>query len=83
LVATTNVFDWHGGGGTDMSAAIEQVEKDDHPDSIVLVTDAETHWHAKKPRARVVLAYTGTKGSRWHQAIPKWARVVPLSQEGA
>lgn len=83
LVATTNVFDWHGGGGTDMSAAIEQVEKDDHPDSIVLVTDAETHWHAKKPRARVVLAYTGKKGSRWHQAIPKWARVVPLSQEGA
>jgi predicted metal-dependent peptidase len=83
LVATTNVFDWHGGGGTDMSAAIEQVEKDDHPDSIVLVTDAETHWHAKKPRARVVLAYTGRKGSRWHQAIPKWARVVPLSQEGA
>jgi predicted metal-dependent peptidase len=83
LVATTNVFDWHGGGGTDMSTAIEQVEKDDHPDSIVLVTDAETHWHAKKPHARVVLAYTGKKGSAWHQAIPKWARVVPLSQEGA
>jgi predicted metal-dependent peptidase len=83
LVATTSVFDWHGGGGTDMSTAIEQVEKDDHPDSIVLVTDAETHWHAKKPHARVVLAYTGKKGSAWHQAIPKWARVVPLSQEGA
>jgi predicted metal-dependent peptidase len=83
LVATTRVFDWHGGGGTDMSTAIEEVERTDKPDSIVLITDAETNWHGPKPRARVVVAYTGEKGSSWHNAIPHWARVVPLSQEGA
>jgi predicted metal-dependent peptidase len=83
LVATTRVFDWHGGGGTDMSTAIEEVERTDKPDSIVLITDAETNWHGPKPRARVVVAYTGEKGSSWHNAIPHWARVVPLPQEGA
>jgi predicted metal-dependent peptidase len=83
MVATTKVFDWHGGGGTDMSTAIEQVEKDERPDSIVLVTDAETNWHGASCRARVVVAYTGKKGSLWHTSIPKWARVVPLPQEEA
>ena len=81
MVATTKLFEWHGGGGTDMSTAIEQVEKADKPDSIVLITDAATDWHGKKPRARVVVAYTGHKDSHWHNAIPKWARVVPLTQE--
>jgi predicted metal-dependent peptidase len=81
MVATTKLFEWHGGGGTDMSTAIEQVERADKPDSIVLITDAATDWHGKKPRARVVVAYTGHKDSHWHNAIPKWARVVPLTQE--
>jgi predicted metal-dependent peptidase len=81
MVATTKLFEWHGGGGTDMSTAIEQVEQADKPDSIVLITDAATDWHGKKPRARVVVAYTGHNGSHWHNSIPKWARVVPLTQE--
>lgn len=81
-VATTKLFAWHGGGGTDMATAVEQVDREEHPDSIVLITDAETHWHGKKPHARVVMAYTGKVGSQWHQRIPKWCRVVPLSQEG-
>lgn len=82
LVANTKRFDWHGGGGTDMSAAIDQVERDDRPDSIVLITDAETYWRRTKPRARVVVAYTGTKGSKWHTSIPKWCRTVVLDQKG-
>ena len=82
LVANTKRFDWHGGGGTDMSEAIAQVERDDRPDSIVLITDAETHWRGDKPRARVVVAYTGTKGSQWHTSIPKWCRTVVLDQKG-
>jgi len=81
MVATTKLFEWHGGGGTDMSTAIAQVEQADKPDSIVLITDAETDWHSKKPRARVVVAYTGKTGTHWHNSIPKWARVVPLPQE--
>lgn len=81
-VSTAKRFDWHGGGGTDMAAALMEVDKADHPDSIILITDAETHWHSDKPRARVVVAYTGTKDSEWQRAIPKWMRTVPL-QKGA
>lgn len=82
-VATTKLFEWHGGGGTDMATAVAEVDKADKPDSIVLITDAETHWHGDKPRARVVMAYTGKVGSPWHDRIPKWCRVVPLPQEEA
>jgi len=81
VVATTKLFAWCGGGGTDMATAVAEVDKADKPDSIVLITDAETHWHGDKPRARVVMAYTGKVGSPWHDRIPKWCRVVPLPQE--
>ena len=83
VVATTKLFEWCGGGGTDMATAVAEVDKADKPDSIVLITDAETHWHGDKPRARVVMAYTGKVGSPWHDRIPKWCRVVPLPQEEA
>ncbi len=83
LVSDTKTFEWHGGGGTAMDAAIAEVDRTEKPDSIILVTDAETDWPAKKTRARVVVAYTGKKDSQWHQRIPKWCRVVPLSQEVA
>lgn len=83
LVSGTDRFEWCGGGGTDMSAAIEQVERTDQPDSIILVTDAETRWHHRRPRARVVVAYTGKVGSDWYHNIPKWCRVVPLEGSNA
>lgn len=83
IVAGTSRFEWCGGGGTDMSTAIAEVERDDHPDSIILVTDAETNWHGNKPHARVVVAYTGKVGSSWHHSIPKWCRVVPLEGSNA
>lgn len=79
-VATTRAFEWTGGGGTDMARAIEDVERSDKPDSIILITDAITRWPASKPRARVVVAYTGQRDSRYHTAIPTWARTVVLSQ---
>lgn len=83
-LATTRMFEWHGGGGTDMGQAIEEIERQEKPDSIVMVTDAETVWMPElRPRARVVVAYTGKVGSLWHRSIPKWARVVPLVREGA
>lgn len=82
IVSSTKLFDWQGGGGTDMSAAIEQVDAEQKPDSIILVTDAETYWSGRRTRARVVVAYTGEKNSHWHNAIPSWMRVVPL-KEGA
>jgi len=78
LVATTKAFAWAGGGGTSMARAIEEVDRTDKPDSIILITDAITDWPAKKPHARVVVAYTGKVGSSYHQRIPSWCRTVPL-----
>jgi predicted metal-dependent peptidase len=80
-VSNATRFDWHGGGGTDMATALMEVDKSDHPDSIILITDAETYWSSDKPHARVVVAYTGKKDSSWHKAIPSWCRTVPLKQE--
>lgn len=80
-VTNATRFDWHGGGGTDMATALMEVDKSDRPDSIILITDAETHWRSEKPHARVVVAYTGKKDSSWHKAIPSWCRTVPLKQE--
>ena len=82
IVSSTRLFDWAGGGGTDMAAAITEVDKSS-PDSIILITDAETGWPDRKPHARVVVAYTGKVNSTWHQRIPTWCRVVPIQQEGA
>lgn len=80
-VSSVRTFDWHGGGGTDMAAALLEVDQNDRPDSIVLITDAQTYWKPEKPRARVVVAYTGTGGSHWHKAIPSWCRTVSLTKE--
>jgi hypothetical protein len=74
-------FEWVGGGGTSMDAAIEAVDKTDKPDSIVLITDAATDWPARQPRARVIVALTHTDGY-WRERIPRWCKTVPLvSQE--
>jgi predicted metal-dependent peptidase len=77
-VTNAKRFDWYGGGGTDMATALMEVDKSDHPDSIILITDAKTRWHGDKPRARVVVAYTGENDSLWHKAIPSWCRTVTL-----
>jgi predicted metal-dependent peptidase len=80
-VSNTKRFEWHGGGGTDMAKALKEVDESERPDSIILITDAQTYWTSEKPRARVVVAYTGKKGSQWHKAIPSWCRTVPLNME--
>lgn len=82
MVATTDRFEWHGGGGTNMAKVIEDVDRKDKPDSIILITDAETDWCSRAPRARVVVAYTGRPGSPWHVGIPKWCRTVVLEKGG-
>ena len=72
-------FMWVGGGGTAMDVALEQVDKEDRPDSIVIVTDAATGWPRRQTRARVVVALT--ENSSWRRGIPSWCRVVPLFKE--
>ena len=74
-------FEWVGGGGTSMDVAIEEVDKTDKPDSIVLITDAQTDWPARQPRARVIVALTHPDGY-WRDRIPAWCKTVSLvSQE--
>jgi predicted metal-dependent peptidase len=72
-------FQWVGGGGTDMAAVIEEVDKTDRPDSIVLITDAMTDWPDRQTRARVIVALTCD--SSYREAIPRWCKTVPLYQE--
>ena len=69
-------FEWVGGGGTDMAAALEEVDKSDRPDSIVLITDAMTGWPRRQTRARVIVALTCD--SCYRQEIPAWCKTVPL-----
>ena len=83
MVRSCTRFDWKGGGGTDMSKVLMEVDEADKPDAIVLITDAETHWSPDMPRGRVVVAYTGKRGSRWETSIPKKFKVVPLVKKGA
>lgn len=71
-------FSWEGGGGTNMGTAVTQVDKEDRPDAIVVLTDGETHWGAK-PRARVIIALT--QPNRGYPT-PEWAKVVHLYKQG-
>jgi predicted metal-dependent peptidase len=77
-VSAIKQVDWAGGGGTDMAAILERVDKEDRPDSIVLVTDCETGWPARATRARVVVACTSTSDSAFNQ-VPRWCRKVRLT----
>jgi predicted metal-dependent peptidase len=69
-----------GGGGTDMGRLVEQIDKEDRPDAIIVVTDCETGWCPSKPRARVVVA--AVKNSTGRYPVPSWARLVDLTKGG-
>jgi predicted metal-dependent peptidase len=69
-------FQWEGGGGTDMARALEEVDKSDHPDSIVLITDAMTGWPDRQTRAKVIVALTCD--SSYRDSIPAWCKTIPL-----
>jgi predicted metal-dependent peptidase len=80
-VTSMGSFQWEGGGGTDMGAAIEKVDREDRPDAIVLVTDLETPWCSVKPRARVVVAAVEAE-PYWLEQVPGWAKLVDLTRGG-
>jgi predicted metal-dependent peptidase len=82
MVTSLGCFQWEGGGGTDMGRAIEQVDKEDRPDAIVLVTDLETPWPQRQPRARVVVAAVDSK-EYWLGLVPGWAKLCDVSKGGA
>jgi predicted metal-dependent peptidase len=69
-----------GGGGTDMGRLVEQIDKEDRPTCIVVITDLETGWCDRKPRAKVVIVGVKTPSDRY--PTPAWASFVDCSQEG-
>lgn len=69
-----------GGGGTDMGRLVEQIDKEDRPTCIVVITDLETGWCDRKPRAKVVIV--GVKKPSDMFPVPAWATYVDCSQEG-
>lgn len=80
-VTSMAAFQWQGGGGTNMGRAIEQVDKEDRPDAIVLVTDLETPWPERMPRARVVVAAVDSK-PYWLERVPGWVKLCDVSKGG-
>lgn len=72
-------FEFRGYGGTDMTTAIEQEDREHRPDAIVLVTDGETDWPLTPTRARLIIALV--RGTPGYSRPPKWAKVIDLTRE--
>lgn len=75
-VSSIRQFQWQGGGGTSMDAAVVMVDQKYRPDAIVLVTDCGTAWPAKPTRSRLIVAMVDK-----YSQPPKWARAVDLTKE--
>lgn len=71
-------FQFTGYGGTDMTAAVEQEDKEHRPDAIVLVTDGETDWPTRPTRARLIVALVKRSG---YSTPPSWAKVIDCTKE--
>lgn len=72
-------FEWVGGGGTDMTVAIEHADSTYQPDAIVVVTDGGTTWPTEKTRARLVVAMVAPHCQYYKP--PEWAKVVDCTAE--
>jgi len=70
-----------GGGGTDMGRLVEEIDREDRPTCIVVITDLETDWCERKPRARVIIV--GVKALSATYPVPAWATYVDCSKGGA
>lgn len=77
-ISSVSQFDFKGYGGTDMTKAIEDEDKQHKPDCIVLVTDGETDWPSTPTRARLVVALVKRSG---YSTPPAWAKVIDLTRE--
>ena len=80
IVRSVGRMSIEGGGGTDMGKLVEQIDRDERPDAILVVTDLETGWCKSKPRARVVIA--GVKAPCAYYPVPAWAKFVDLTKKG-
>ena len=77
-ISDLSQFQFQGYGGTDMTTAIEDEDREHRPDAIVLVTDGETDWPAKPTRARLIVALVRRPT---YSTPPTWAKVIDLTKE--
>lgn len=80
MVSSMSGFVAAGHGGTDMAAAIEEIDRTEKPDAILVVTDGETEWPLRKPRARTVIALV--EAPQDYYPVPHWATTVDLTKGG-
>ena len=80
MVQSMAGFVAEGHGGTDMARAVEEIDREDRPDAILVITDGETGWPDRKPRARTVIALVEPKSE--HYPVPGWAVTVDLTTGG-
>jgi predicted metal-dependent peptidase len=77
-ISSVSQFSFKGYGGTNMTAAIEEEDKQQRPDAIVLVTDGETKWPKSRTRARLIIALVRRSS---YSKPPAWATVIDLTKE--
>ena len=77
-ISSVSQFSFKGYGGTNMTAAIEEEDKQQRPDAIVLVTDGETDWPKSRTRARLIIALVRRSS---YSTPPAWATVIDLTKE--
>jgi predicted metal-dependent peptidase len=77
-ITSLSQWEFKGYGGTDMTKAIEDEDRNQRPDAIVLVTDGETDWPTTPTRARLIIALVRRSG---YSTPPSWAKVIDLTKE--
>jgi predicted metal-dependent peptidase len=73
-VTNLKQVDWAGGGGTSMRRVLEEADRIEKPDAIVLITDGYTDW-PERLRARLVVALTEDRPT------PSWAKSVLVKKK--
>ena len=80
-ISSIAAFDWCGGGGTDMAAAVTEADEKYSPDAIVLITDGETYYPTKKTNARLIIGLVSKRSQ--HYPTPGWAKAVRCYEEAS
>lgn len=73
-VTNLKQVDWAGGGGTSMKRVLEDADRIEKPDAIVIITDGYTDW-PERLRARLVIALTEDVPT------PSWAKAVLVKKK--
>lgn len=80
FVGSDSIFNFKGGGGTDMAAVILEVTNKHDPHVVVVITDGYTPWPTKPVNVPVIILLV--RKDCIHE-VPNWACVYVLSSSGS